>query len=115
MFQYYARIIEVIDGDTVDAEIDLGFNICHKIRIRLHGINTPESRTRNKEEKVRGLAAKNRLKELVEGKFVMIKTERDDTEKYGRFLGVVYLNDVNINHQLIQEGHAVKYDGGKRS
>lgn len=114
MFEYYARIVEVIDGDTVDAEIDLGFSIVHKIRIRLNGINTPETRTKNKEEKARGLAAKARLKDLVEGKIVLVKTEKSDVEKYGRYLGVLFIESANINQQLIQEGHAVAYDGGKR-
>lgn len=114
MFEYYARIVEVVDGDTVDAEIDLGFSICHKLRIRLNGINTPETRTKNKEEKVKGLAAKARLKELIEGKIVLVKTDKSETEKYGRYLGVLFLEGVNVNQQLIQEGHAVQYDGGKR-
>lgn len=114
MFEYYARVSEVIDGDTVDVEVDLGFSIVHKIRIRLNGINTPETRTRNKEEKARGLAAKNRLKELVEGKIVLIKTEKAELEKYGRYLGVLFVEGVNVNQQLITEGHAVSYDGGKR-
>jgi micrococcal nuclease len=114
MFQYLARVIEVIDGDTVDAEIDLGFSICHKIRIRLHGINTPESRTRNKEEKAKGLAAKARLKELVEGKLVVVETQRDDTEKFGRYLAVLHIDNINVNKQLIVEGHAKEYHGEKR-
>lgn len=114
MFEYVAKIVEVIDGDTVDAELDLGFDIIHRIRIRLCGINTPETRTRNKDEKARGLAAKARLKELVEGKFVLVKTEKAETEKYGRYLAVLFLNNVNVNQQLIQEGHAVQYDGGKK-
>jgi micrococcal nuclease len=114
MYKYAAKVVEVIDGDTIDVDVDLGFDIIHKLRIRLYGINTPESRTRNKEEKVRGLAAKARLKELIEGKLVVIETQKDDTEKYGRFLGVIYLNDANINKQLITEGYAVEYFGGKR-
>jgi len=115
MFQYYARVLEVIDGDTIDAEIDLGFDISHKIRIRLHGINTPETRTRNKEEKAKGLAAKARLKELIEGKIVFVETVKDVTEKYGRFLAIIHDKDnININKLLISEGHAVQYDGGKR-
>ena len=114
MFTYSAKILEVIDGDTVDVEIDLGFDIRHLVRVRLFGINTPESRTRNKDEKQKGVAAKNRLKELVEGKTVRIETKKDSTEKYGRYLGVVFIDETNINSQLIKEGHAVEYFGGKK-
>ena len=67
-----------------------------------------------KEEKSKGLAAKARLKELVEGKFVRVQTEKDEQEKFGRYLAVVFLDDVNVNRQLITEGHAVEYFGGKR-
>lgn len=114
MYRYAANVVEVIDGDTIDVNVDLGFDIIHKLRVRLYGINTPESRTRNKEEKVRGLAAKARLKELIEAKSVVIETQKDDTEKYGRFLATVYLSGANINKQLITEGHAIEYFGGKR-
>lgn len=114
MFEYFAKVIEVIDGDTIDVSIDLGFNVLHTIRLRLNGINTPETRTKNKEEKVRGLAAKARLKELIEGKIVKVKTEKDEQEKFGRYLAVVYVDEINVNQQLITEGHAVEYFGGKR-
>lgn len=114
MFEYVARVLEVIDGDTVDVSIDLGFSVQHTIRVRLYGINTPETRTRNKEEKQKGLAAKARLKELVEGKFVNIKTQKDETEKFGRYLAEIYVDGVNINQTLITEGHAKAYFGEKR-
>lgn len=114
MFEYTATVVQVIDGDTVDVSIDLGFSIQHILRLRLYGINTPETRTKNQDEKAKGLAAKTRLKELVEGKTVKIKTEKDETEKYGRYLAVIYLNNTSVNEQLINEGHAVAYFGGKR-
>lgn len=114
MFEYSAKVLEVIDGDTIDVSIDLGFNVLHTIRVRLYGINTPETRTKNKEEKLRGQKAKERLKELIEGKIVTIKTQKDDTEKFGRYLGIVFLDNNNINQTLISEGHATEYFGGKR-
>jgi len=114
MFEYSAKVLEVIDGDTIDVSIDLGFNVLHTIRVRLYGINTPETRTKNKEEKQKGLKAKERLKELIEGKIVTIKTQKDDTEKFGRYLGIIFLNNNNINETLISEGHAIEYFGGKR-
>ena len=114
MFKYSAKVIHVIDGDTLDVQIDLGFDIHHLVRIRLFGINTPESRTRNKEEKRLGLAAKARLEELVAGKTIVVETKKDATEKYGRYLGVVFLGDKSINTQLIEEGHATEYFGSKR-
>ena len=114
MFEYSARVDEVIDGDTIDVSIDLGFNVLHTLRIRLYGINTPETRTRDKEEKAKGLKAKARLKELIEGKIVKIKTRKDETEKYGRYLGIIFLNDDDINQKLIAEGHATEYFGGKK-
>lgn len=114
MFQYTAKVLEVIDGDTLDVSIDLGFNVQHTLRVRLYGINTPETRTRNKEEKQKGLAAKQRLKDLIEGKLVLIKTKKDEKEKYGRYLAEVYLDETNINKTLIAEGHAQEYFGEKR-
>jgi micrococcal nuclease len=107
------NIIKVIDGDTVDAMIDLGFNIYTKKRIRLMGINTPESRTRDKEEKKRGLAAKSRLNELLsENKCIKLKSY--GVGKFGRVLGEIIIGDQNVNDILVSEGHAVVYHGGKR-
>ena len=81
----------------------------------MYGINTPESRTRDLEEKKRGLAAKDRLTELITGKEIVIKTKlAGERGKFGRVLGRVYVDDHNINDQLIEEGHAVPYFGGKR-
>tara|TARA_B110000263_G_scaffold163601_1_gene142442 strand:+ start:1074 stop:1427 length:354 start_codon:yes stop_codon:yes gene_type:complete len=113
MFNYNCTLIRVIDGDTIDVNIDLGFNIWHKGRIRMAGIDTPESRTRNKEEKVLGLAAKSRLKELLKKKKLSINCTKEKG-KFGRILADVLANDININKQLMDEGHARPYQGGKK-
>jgi len=105
------KINKVVDGDTLDATIDLGFDVFVKKRIRLHGINAPESRTRDKKEKKRGLAAKERLKELCSMDLVL---KSHGTGKYGRILGELLTSDININSLLVSEGHAVEYFGGKR-
>ena len=114
MYTYEAKVVRVVDGDTIDALIDLGFSTHKKIRIRMVGINTPESRTRDLEEKKLGLAAKARLMEILqsnENKFVL---ESQGVGKYGRCLGVIKVNNKNVNQQLINEGHATEYFGGKR-
>lgn len=112
MYTYNATCDRVVDGDTVDCIIDLGFSILFKQRVRLLGIDAWESRTRDKEEKVKGIAAKERVEELLaehNNKFVL-KTELDKKGKYGRVLGVIYLNDVNMNELLVEEGHARPYE-----
>ena len=116
-FSYNATVVKIIDGDTVDALVDVGFSIMTKKRIRFLGINTPESRTRDKEEKVRGLAAKDRVVELLsenDNKFVIIKSH--GVGKYGRCLGELFVDghEESINQVLVNEGHAVEYWGGKR-
>ena len=117
MYTYNAKLDRIVDGDTLDANIDLGFDITIHKRIRLAGIDTPESRTRDLEEKARGLASKERLKELLEGgEFVV---ESKEVGKYGRVLGtlLVYNGEdlpININETLVQEGFAVEYWGGKK-
>lgn len=114
MYLYKIEVLKVIDGDTIDVRIDLGFNVWHKCRVRFMGINTPESRTKNLEEKAKGLAAKKRLKELLSVDKADIKMQSYGVGKYGRVLGEVFVDDKNINQQLVKEGHAVFYDGGKR-
>ena len=123
MYEYKAKITRVVDGDTVDALIDCGFSIFRQERIRLYGIDAYESRTRDKEEKKKGLAAKARLKELVkEGKsLVIVRTEIDKKGKFGRLLGRIYhplefgqLGGLSYNEILVKEGHAVNYFGGKK-
>jgi len=123
MYEYKIKSVDrIVDGDTVDVTIDLGFDILHKTRVRLWGINTPETRTRDLEEKKRGYAASERLTELlddvttVHGDELLLKTK--EKGKYGRYLGVLYRREAgifsNINEQLVSEGHAVEYFGGKR-
>ena len=113
-FVYQAELERVVDGDTVDVTLDLGFDVkLHKQRVRLHGIDTPESRTRNLAEKKLGLAAKERLKELCVGRF---KVKSLGKGKYGRVLGIPYTEDgQDICQLLIDEGHAVEYYGGKKN
>lgn len=106
------KIVKVVDGDTVDALIDLGFHTYVHKRIRLYGLNAPESRTRDKEEKKRGMAAKKRLKELLKSKNISVVSH--GVGKFGRVLGELICDGNNVNDQLVTEGHAVKYFGGKR-
>ena len=128
MYQYKVKTVDkVVDGDTVDVTIDLGFSILHKIRVRLYGINTPESRTRDLEEKKRGLAAKDRLYELIASSFLedhILILETKEKGKFGRYLGRLIRKattvkdgeefELDINEQLVTEGHATRYFGGKR-
>ena len=116
-WRYEAQLTRVIDGDTVDAMIDLVFSTHRSIRIRFYGINTPESRTRDKAEKKRGKAATARLVEILEaesGKFII---QSLGVGKYGRCLGVLFtesLGETSVQQTLINEGHGVEYFGGKR-
>ena len=116
---YRAKLDRVVDGDTVDFNLDLGFDIWHKARVRLNGVNTPESRTRDLEEKALGLAAKSYVQGWLDKyESVYIHTSKDAKGKYGRILGTIYadtdmLNCLNVD--IIASGHGVKYDGGKRS
>ena len=116
MFEYYVKkVTRVVDGDTIDVEIDLGFDISFSSRVRLAGIDTPESRTRDKDEKVLGLEAKAYLKKEIESaKTVVIKTEKmDSSEKYGRILGWLFLDGstVSMNEKMIADGYAWGYLG----
>jgi len=111
MYEYRCILRRVIDGDTIDVDIDLGFKVfLQKERVRLYGINTPESRTRNLAEKKLGLASKARLKELLPKTFI-VRTEKDGKGKFGRILGIPLVEGVNICEQLIEEGHARSYFG----
>ena len=120
MYEYRAKVIKVVDGDTVDVDIDLGFGVWLKDeRVRIMGIDTPESRTRDKVEKKFGLAAKARLKELL-GATPILKTQvgkggEDMKGKFGRILGDFITDDgKKCGELLIKEGHAVKYTGGAK-
>ena len=112
------QILKVVDGDTIDASIDLGFDISLEKRIRLAGIDTPESRTTNLKEKSLGLESKEWLKKALEGaKDILIKTELpDSTEKYGRIIGHLFINgqETSLNTQMIDAGYALAYDGGTK-
>jgi len=118
-------VLKVVDGDTIDAAIDLGFDISLTKRIRLAGVDTPESRTTDVKEKALGLEVKEWLKKRLEGQTdIIVKTELpDSTEKYGRILGHLFIGDkevsaVNkkksVNNQMIEEGYAWEYDGGTK-
>ena len=122
MYIYKAKLDRVVDGDTIDVHIDLGFDVSVKKRVRFVGMNAPESRTRDLKEKALGLAAKDRVKAILaeNSSFTLESTELG---KYGRVLGKIHINILNgsesltqicLNDQLIKEGHAVEYHGGKR-
>ena len=111
MYEYRVRkVTKIVDGDTIDVEIDLGFNISYAQRVRLAGIDTPESRTRDKVEKVLGLESKQRLKDILDkAQLVVIKTELpDSSEKYGRILGWLFVDgaEKSVNEALVADGYA---------
>ena len=117
------EINRVVDGDTIDVTIDLGFDLYKKERVRVAGVDTPEKRTRNLEEKALGIDATNWLKEKLESAVagdddLVIRTELDGgVGKYGRLLGWLYIgdSDVSLNEQMIKEGYAHEYDGGTKN
>ena len=116
MYEYHVKkVTKVVDGDTIDVDRDLGFDISFSSRVRLAGIDTPESRTTNLTEKALGLEVKDKLKHLIEGaKSIVIKTEKmDSSEKYGRILGWLYLDgaETSVNEALIASGYAWAYMG----
>jgi micrococcal nuclease len=118
MYTYKAKLDRVIDGDTIDVNIDLGFDISVHKRVRLAGIDTPESRTRDLEEKKRGLAAKDRLIDILSKGDLVVESK--EVGKYGRVLGSLTIHPddlglpIDVNQTLIDEGHAVEYNGGKK-
>ncbi len=111
VYEYNCKVKRVVDGDTVDVLIDLGFDIAYASRVRLYGIDTPESRTRDKDEKARGLISKDFLKSWLDKGSVVIRTRKDKKGKFGRILGEMVVDDININELMIEEHHAVKYHG----
>jgi len=116
MYEYFVEEVKnVVDGDTIDVVIDLGFDILFASRVRLAGIDTPESRTTDKAEKVLGIEAKEYLKkQLKDAKSVVIRTEKmNSSEKYGRILGWVYINgeSESVNNKMINDGYAWGYLG----
>jgi micrococcal nuclease len=119
MYEYRVKkVLRVVDGDTIDVDIDLGFNVSYTQRVRLAGIDTPESRTTDLKEKALGLEVKEYLKNLLDGaEDIVIQTEKpDSSEKYGRILGWLFINDedTSLNEKMISEGYAWEYDGGTK-
>jgi micrococcal nuclease len=126
MYEYNAIVDRVVDGDTIKCTIDLGFNTWKKIIVRMEGINTPESRTRDKAEKILGLAAKDRLVEILKYNDNRCILRVSGLGKFGRALSTVLVDTlspvtpetgitlIDVNKQLVTEGHAVEYHGGKR-
>ena len=111
MYEYNCTVTRVVDGDTIDVVLDLGFSILHKCRVRLYGIDTPESRTRNKDEKVRGKLASKFLEDSInDGTKIILRSKLKDSKgKYGRVLGEVIVDDININELMVKRYLAVKY------
>ena len=119
MFEYNAEIIRVVDGDTLIALIDVGFHTHVKSTLRLYGINTPETRTRNLEEKEKGIAASERVEELLQQCNYKVRLNSHGIGKFGRCLAEISLKTnggerINLNRRLLEEGHAVEYFGGSR-
>ena len=126
MYEYNAVVDRVVDGDTIKCTIDLGFSTWKKVTVRMEGINTPESRTRDKAEKILGLAAKDRLVEILNYNDNRCILRVSGLGKFGRALSTVLVSTlspvaletsitlVDVNRQLVTEGHAVEYHGGKR-
>jgi micrococcal nuclease len=118
MYEYKVKVTDVIDGDTIDVVIDLGFDIFTNRRVRLSGIDTPESRTTDLNEKKFGMEAKGYLKHLLgnAGNVVVKTLANDPNEKYGRVLGQVYVDSsaISVNDLLVSRGYAWSYDGGTK-
>jgi len=117
MYEYKCEIDRVVDGDTVDVILDLGFSILHKARVRLYAVDTPECRTRDKDEKARGLLAKNFILQAVKaGKKFVIQTHLKDSKgKFGRVLGTLVIDELNINEALVDNYLAVAYYGQNKN
>jgi len=119
MYEYKCKVTRVVDGDTVDIDIDLGFGVwLHKERVRIYGIDTPESRTRDLEEKKFGLMAKEFVKKFVKGdkrnikSNIILRTQKYDAKgKFGRILGDIIVDNKSLSDTMIQEHHAVIYHG----
>ena len=117
MYEYGCQVNRVVDGDTVDVILDLGFSILHKCRVRLYGIDTPESRTRDLDEKARGKLASKFLADAINnGKKVVLRSKLKDSKgKYGRVLGEIVVDDININVSMIENCLAVAYHGQSKN
>jgi micrococcal nuclease len=121
MYEYKCKVKRVVDGDTMDVILDLGFDIHHAVRVRMAGIDTPESRTRDKDEKARGKLSKAFLKESIKGKKIILKTKIKDAKgKFGRVIAEVWAEFEegslrNINELMIKECYAVKYNAENKA
>jgi micrococcal nuclease len=117
MYEYKCEFTRVVDGDTIDCVLDLGFSILHKCRVRLYGIDTPESRTRDLDEKARGKLASKFLEDSINnGKQVILRSELKDSKgKYGRVLGSIVVDDLDINQAMVAQNLAVKYFGQSKA
>ena len=113
MYEYKCKMVKVVDGDTVDVDIDLGFGVwMRNQRIRLYGIDTPESRTSDADEKIYGLAAKDFVVKWTNAGDLSLKTFKDDRCKFGRILGEIWYGEKhNVNQLLVDNHHAVRYHG----
>ena len=121
MYEYKCKVKRVVDGDTMDVILDLGFDVHHAVRVRMAGIDTPESRTRDKDEKARGKLSKAFLKESIKGKKIILKTKiKDSKGKFGRVIAEVWAEFEkgslrNINELMIKECYAVKYNAENKA
>jgi micrococcal nuclease len=121
MYEYKCKVKRVVDGDTMDVILDLGFDVHHAVRVRLAGIDTPESRTRDKDEKARGKLSKAFLKESIKGKKIVLKTKiKDSKGKFGRVIAEVWAEFEkgslrNVNELMIKECYAVKYNAENKA
>jgi len=117
-YQYKAIVERVVDGDTIDLDIDIGFSIHIRERVRLFGIDTPETRTKNLIEKLHGIEAKNYVKDAIEGKEIVIETIKEKKGKFGRYLAVIHYkrnrHTTNLNKELVDKKMAKRYYGGKK-
>ena len=121
MYEYKCKVKRVVDGDTMDVILDLGFDVLHSVRVRLAGIDTPESRTRDLDEKARGKLSKAYLKESIKGKKIVLKTKlKDSRGKFGRVIAEVWAEFEegslrNVNELMVKEAYAVVYTAGNKT
>jgi len=121
MYEYKCKVKRVVDGDTMDVILDLGFDVLHSVRVRLAGIDTPESRTRDLDEKARGKLSKAYLKESIKGKKIVLRTKlKDSRGKFGRVIAEVWAEFEegsmrNVNELMIKESYAVKYNAENKA
>lgn len=110
LYHYKAFVTKVYDGDTITVDLDLGMRVhLLKKRVRLYGIDTPELRGVSAEIKAKGIAARDWLRDKILNKEIVLRTLKDKKGKYGRLLGILYIDGVNLNDLLVEEGHAVVY------